>query len=111
MDRQPGKSSIVIVTYNSMATLDRCLSGVLNTTDDSIEITVVDNGSTDGTAALLEECAAYAPRVNVICIPDTLGYSAAANIGVRAAQREYVVLLNPDTVVRPGCSSSQEVGT
>lgn len=47
MEFQPVRTSIVIVTYNSMTTLERCVSSVLKETDDSAEIIVVDNASAD----------------------------------------------------------------
>ncbi|MCH7903465.1 MAG: glycosyltransferase family 2 protein [Armatimonadetes bacterium] len=102
MELQPAKSSIVIVTFNSMTTLERCVSSVLNETADSTEIIFVDNGSADGTAAFLKELATGTPRATIICNDDNLGYAAAANIGVRETCGEFVVLLNPDTVVRSG---------
>lgn len=96
------ETSIVVVTYNSMATLERCLSSVLETTSGQNELIVVDNGSVDGTPEFLREFASLEPRVQVVCNGENLGYSAAANIGVQSAQGEFIVLLNPDTTIGPG---------
>jgi GT2 family glycosyltransferase len=90
--------SIVIVSYNARVDLERCLA-TLRQTPPAIahEIIVVDNASTDGSAA-----AAALPGVRVITSPENRGFSAANNIGIRASSGRLVLLLNSDTVVPPG---------
>ena len=65
----------------------------------TVEIVVVDNGSTDGTAAFLAE--AY-PQVRVIALPSNLGFGAAVNRGIVATTAPFVVLVNNDAVCEPG---------
>ncbi len=92
--------SIIIVTYNSRAHIDGCLESLTRTppvTDH--EIVIVDNASTDGTPAALRE---RWPAARVVEAGANLGFAAANNLGIRQTFGELVLLLNPDTVVRPG---------
>ena len=92
--------SIITVAYNSRAHIDGCLASLTRTppvTDH--EIVVVDNASTDGTAAAVRE---RWPAARVIEAGGNLGFAAANNLGIRQTFGELVLLLNPDTVVRPG---------
>ncbi|MGB4780848.1 glycosyltransferase, partial [Candidatus Methylomirabilis sp.] len=92
-------ASIVIVTYNSAATIRACLDSVLCGSKPAMELIIVDNTSTDGTQAILD---GYRDRAVVILNSDNAGFSAACNQGIRASSGEYIVLLNPDTVVTSG---------
>lgn len=83
----------VVVTYNSAAVLPDCLSGLKA---DGVKTIVVDNGSTDDSAAI-----AAAMGALVIRNEGNLGYGRANNIGVRAANTGYVLICNPDTTVPP----------
>lgn len=89
-------ASIVIVTYNSASTIRACLESVFQCTRPSTELIVVDNGSTDETRAMLDE---YQGRITVRLNTDNRGFSRGCNQGIRASHGDYVVLLNPDTVV------------
>lgn len=92
--------AIVIVTYNSMTEIDACLESLIGHTHPfPTTITVVDNQSADGTAAHVR---ARWPGVTVIESGGNVGFSRANNIGIRASDSEYVLLLNPDTVAPPG---------
>ncbi len=90
----------MVVTYNSMATIAECLDSVLAA--DPCEVVVVDNASSDGTVGWLETYAAEHPEVRVVASEVNLGFSAGCNRGVEESYGEYVVLLNPDTVVTTG---------
>lgn len=94
--------SLVVVTYNSMKTIEGCVESALRTLAPGDELWVVDNASVDGTAAWLKDRAARDPRMHVILNPRNLGFSAATNLGLRAASGDYLVMLNPDTEVTPG---------
>lgn len=83
--------SIIIVTYNHERYIQECLNSI---NDSSIEIIVVDNGSTDGTIELIEK---KYPKINLIKNQNNLGYGNAANIGVKQSKGIYVIILNPDT--------------
>ena len=92
--------AVIIVTYNSIAEIDGCLQSLVgHTAPFPTEITVVDNASPDRTAAHVR---AKWPTVTVIESGGNVGFSRANNLGIRATDSEYVLLLNPDTVAPPG---------
>lgn len=91
------KVSVIIVSYNVYPFLDNCLRSVRQALRNIPgEIIVVDNASVDRTPQLLRE---HFPDVRVIANADNKGFAAANNQGLRIATGEYVLLLNPDTVV------------
>lgn len=91
------KLSVIIVSYNVKYYLDQCLHSVMAAAQGlAIEVWVVDNNSTDGSVAHVE---ANFPSVKVIANLDNKGFSKANNQAIVASNAEYVVLLNPDTVV------------
>jgi len=92
--------SIVIVTFNSANEVDACL-GSLAADPSSVdrETVLVDNASPDGTATSVR---ARWPGVRVLDAGGNLGFAGGSNLGIRQTFGELVLLLNPDTVVRPG---------
>lgn len=92
------KLSIVIVNYNTHDDLRACLES-LRELDESYEIIVVDNNSTDGSAALVR---ASFPQVRLIEPGRNTWFCGGNNLGIKAAKGEYVLLLNPDTIVPRG---------
>ena len=91
--------SIVIVSYNARAHLERCLASLqAHPPASSFEVVVVDNASTDGSA---EAAAAFA-GVRVIRSATNTGFSVANNIGIEATSGAHILLLNSDTTVPPG---------
>ena len=101
MGEAPGPAlSIVIVTYNSRAQIDGCLASLIEHPPAvGHEIVVVDNASTDGTAATVR---ARWTSVRVIESGRNLGFARANNLGMRQTHGALILLLNPDTVVRAG---------
>jgi len=91
------KLSVIIVNYNVRFFLELCLQSVQEAlvSIDS-EIIVVDNASTDNSCKMVVD---KFPSVNLIANNDNLGFSKANNQGVAIAKGEYVLILNPDTVV------------
>lgn len=87
------KATIVIPNYNGIKYLADCLDSLKCQTTGDFSILVVDNGSTDGSFELLS---AY-PEVRSIRFEENKGFCAAVNAGIRAADTEYVILLNNDT--------------
>lgn len=86
--------SIIIVSWNTSDYLERCLAAIPRAAAGlTIEVIVVDNGSTDGTQAMLAE---KFPRVRVIQNPENLGFGRANNIGARASQGRTILFLNSD---------------
>ena len=96
--------SIIIVTYNSADFISECLDSVFNA-DLKIkqEVIVVDNQSKDRTAELI---ARKYPQVKLITPEDNLGFAKGVNLGAQHSEGEFVLLLNPDTVVKPDCVQS-----
>ena len=97
MDYDEIKLSIVIVNYNVKYFLEQCLYSVrAATTNLDAEVFVVDNQSTDDSMAYLKP---KFPEVVFIENPENVGFAKANNQAIRQAKGEYVLLLNPDTVV------------
>ena len=96
----PDELTIVIVSYNVREELDACLQTLVgHTAPYPTEVVVVDNASTDGTAEMVRT---NWPGVKLIETGANLGFARANNVGIRATSSEFVLLLNPDTVVPPG---------
>ncbi len=91
------KLSVVIVNYNVKYFLEQCLQSVLKASARlETEVWVVDNHSVDGSVEMIEQ---KFPGVKVIANPDNRGFSKANNQAIRQSAGEYILLLNPDTVV------------
>lgn len=91
------KLSVVIVNYNVKFYLEQCLRSLyLSAEGIEMEVFVVDNNSSDGSIAYLRE---RFPQVNYIENEDNRGFSKANNQAIREARGEYVLLLNPDTIL------------
>jgi len=93
--------SIVIVNYNVKDALDNCLASIYkaNTYNHNLEIIVVDNNSFDGSTGLVAE---KYPDVILIKNSENIGFSKANNIAIKKAVGEYLLILNPDTVLEEG---------
>lgn len=90
----------IVVTYNGMKWMDRCL-GSLSVSTMPSDVMVIDNGSTDGTPEYIFE---YFPEVMLHKANDNLGFGRANNVGLRYALEkgyEYVYLLNQDAWIMP----------
>jgi len=97
-------ASIIVLAYNHLEeTTAPCLESILEHTDlNSNELIVVDNASSDGTAAYLSEFQAKHPDVQ-LCLNDVnKGYAGGNNDGIRLAKGRVLILLNNDTLVGPG---------
>lgn len=89
--------SIVIVNYNVKFFLEQCLHAVYKATADvQAEVFVVDNNSVDGSCAMVRE---KFPQCILIENKTNTGFSVANNQAIRISNGQYVLLLNPDTVV------------
>jgi GT2 family glycosyltransferase len=92
------KLSVVIVNYNVKHFIEQCLFSVLKASENlSCEVFVVDNNSVDGSVTLIKE---KFPQINLIVNKTNTGFSVANNQAIKLAKGEYVLLLNPDTVVQ-----------
>ena len=101
MARNPTESldlSILVVSFNTRELTLACLASVFeHTRQISFEVIVVDNASSDGSAAAVRESL---PDVAVIESGANRGFAAACNMAARRVRGEYLLLLNPDTFVR-----------
>ena len=94
------KASIVIVNFNGKRFLGSCLSSIHDSGRifDDFEVTLVDNGSTDGSIEYVKK---NFPGVRLIWNEKNLGFAEGNDIGIVASRGDHVVLLNSDTVVTP----------
>lgn len=93
--------SVIIVTWNVRELIGPCLDSVqaeLARSGLAGEVIVVDNASCDGTVELVRE---RYPWVRLIALDENRGFAAANNVGIRASRGRALLLLNPDTEVRP----------
>ncbi|HEY4560269.1 MAG TPA: glycosyltransferase family 2 protein [Lysobacter sp.] len=90
----------VVVTYQSAETIELCLQR-LRAADGVAQIRVVDNGSDDGTLAIVQRIAAGEPRLKFIANPDNPGFAVACNQGARDADAPWLAFVNPDCMVEP----------
>lgn len=90
--------SIIIVNYNVRYFLEQCLKSVFTALQNiEAEVFVVDNHSVDGSVEMVQE---KFKQVKLIVNKDNPGFAKANNQAMRLAQGEYILLLNPDTVVQ-----------
>jgi glycosyltransferase involved in cell wall biosynthesis len=92
-DGQPGRVSVVIPAYRSAGTIRRAVDSVLAQTHAAAEIIVVDDGSPDDQAAVVER--AYGPRVSLLR-RENGGAASARNAGIDRATGSYIAFLDAD---------------
>jgi GT2 family glycosyltransferase len=94
------KLSIIILCWNDFTVIGDCLQSIYATTRSTdFEVIVSDNGSADGSIQFIQ---ANYPLVKVIENKRNLRFAKANNVGIRAAAGEYVLILNPDTIIHYG---------
>src|ERR1035437_7093025 len=92
--------SIVIICWNDWKVIENCLRSIIEGTHQiQYEVIVSDNGSTDGS---VEKIRAQFPAVRLLENRANLGFAKGNNVGIREARGEYVLILNPDTIVHDG---------
>ncbi|WP_199851587.1 glycosyltransferase family 2 protein [Brumimicrobium mesophilum] len=97
MEKEVIRISVIIVNYNVEYFLEQCLNSVYDALKNvQGEVFVVDNNSIDGSVEMVKR---QFPQVNLIANKDNPGFSVANNQAIRISKGDYVVLLNPDTVV------------
>jgi glycosyltransferase involved in cell wall biosynthesis len=92
--------SIIVPVYNAQDTLERCISSILAQTWRNIEVIAVDDGSGDGSGALLDAFAEKNTRLRVVHT-DNRGVSAARNTGLSLARGEYIGFADADDWMEP----------
>ncbi|TAL58831.1 MAG: glycosyltransferase [Bacteroidetes bacterium] len=92
------KLSIIIVNYNVEHFLEQCLHSVFKACSGmESEVIVVDNSSVDGSVSMVQK---KFPQIRLIANEKNVGFSAANNQAIKESKGEYILLLNPDTVVQ-----------
>jgi N-acetylglucosaminyl-diphospho-decaprenol L-rhamnosyltransferase len=92
--------AVVVVDYNAGEYLTRCIGSVLTAAGDAtVEILVVDNASSDGSAYAALRAH---PEIRLIANPDNRGLSVALNQGIRATSAPFLLFLNPDAEIIGG---------
>ena len=95
-----GPVTVAIAAYNEEAVIERTLHSVLRSTGVELEVLVVDDGSTDRTAEIVDRLGRADPRLRVFHIPNG-GKGKALNLAFREAAHDRVVTFDADTVVPP----------
>jgi GT2 family glycosyltransferase len=94
------KLSVIILCWNDLKVIADCLRSIYaNTHSIAFEVIVSDNGSTDGSIEFIRN---NFPQVNVIENGRNLRFAKANNVGIRASRGEYLLILNPDTIIHEG---------
>lgn len=89
--------SVIIVNYNVCSFLEQALNSCLKASHNvQCEIIVVDNNSDDGSCEIVKE---KFPSVKLICNEENFGFAKANNIALKEAKGEFILLLNPDTII------------
>lgn len=91
--------SIIIVTWNSGNEIIACLDSIYAQNNVPCEVIVIDNASADNTVELLKN---HRGKIALIYNSTNLGFAEAVNQGLTKAIGDYILLLNPDTVLQPG---------
>lgn len=95
--------SLIVVTYNSQEFIEPFHSSILrNIAAPNLEIVFVDNASTDGTPEAITSIAGKDSRVVPILKESNLGFAGGNNLGVKESMGEYLIILNPDTMLPSG---------
>jgi GT2 family glycosyltransferase len=98
MGKQLPKLSVIIVTFNSEKFLKDCLESVYSQqTDFPFQVIIVDNSSYDNSVSFITE---NFPKVEIIKNSNNVGFALANNEGVRHSEAEFIMFLNPDTILK-----------
>jgi hypothetical protein len=94
------KLSIVILNWNDQKVIEDCLRSIYDSTHSTeFEVIVSDNGSTDGSIEYIRQ---NFPEVRIIENGINLRFAKGNNVAIRVSQGEYVLILNPDTIIHDG---------
>jgi len=90
--------SVIVLNYNAGELLLNCIKSIKKSAYKNLEIIVVDNISTDKSQKICKE---KYPDIKLIQNDENLGYCEGNNIGIRNANGDFIIILNPDTIVEP----------
>ena len=92
--------SVIVLNYNAGELLLNCIESIKKSVYKNLEVIVVDNISTDKSQ---EICKEKYPDIKLIQNDENFGYCEGNNIGIRKARGDFIMILNPDTIVEPNC--------
>ena len=92
--------SIIVLNYNAGELLLNCIDSLKKSKYTNLEILVVDNISSDNSQ---KKCKERFPEIKLIQNNENLGYCGGNNVGIKDAKGEFIVILNPDTIVQTNC--------
>lgn len=94
------KVTVVIPNYNGLKYIRNCMESLYSLQEECpFHTVIVDNGSKDGSLEVIRD---EYPWAELIALPENTGFCRAVNVGIEASKTPYVLLLNNDTVVKPG---------
>ncbi len=101
--QEKSRVTVIIPNYNGLRFMDQCMDALEQQTYTDFVVLIVDNGSSDGSAEYLRNLAEgrYHFPIRTILLRENTGFSGAVNVGISAADTDYVVLLNNDTEAQP----------
>ena len=105
MAKASAKLAVIVVNYRTPHLAIACLAAAYPQLDDDSAVVVIDNNSGDGSIAVIRGWITAndkAGRVHLIECPENAGFAAGNNLGIRNIKAQFYLLLNSDTVVRPG---------
>ena len=88
--------SIIILNFNAGKLLLNCIESLTKLAYQNIELIIVDNVSTDNSQ---NQCKEKFPQVKLIQNEKNSGYCGGNNVGIKNANGEFIIILNPDTIV------------
>ena len=92
--------SVIVLNYNAGELLLNCINSLKKSKYTNLEILVIDNISSDGSQT---KCKEQFPDIKLIQNKENFGYCGGNNIGIKEAKGEFIVILNPDTIVESNC--------
>lgn len=97
--------SIIMPVYNTEAYLDMAIQSILEQTQEDFELIIVNDGSTDGSPAIVSKWQRQDHRIQIVA-QDNQGLSAARNTGLRHAVGEFIYFMDSDDYLRPDALSA-----
>lgn len=94
--------SIIVVTHNNLRLTVACLESLQASISPGVEVLVVDNGSTDGTQAYLQDQEQRYQWLQAELLDENVGWCVACNLGLKKASGRYLVMLNNDVLLPAG---------
>jgi len=92
--------SVIVLNYNAGELLLNCIESIKKSAYKNLEIIVIDNISTDKSQ---KKCKEKYPDIKLIQNDENFGYCEGNNIGIRKAKGDFIMILNPDTIVESNC--------